>query len=168
MLFLAVLVLALSALGAYAAGFDVLLPLLVDLPGWKAEPADGADATAEGVRAVMAFRSYESGDRTLEVNIMVGMQAGMSWMPDYKEGYKMETNEGVMEVKKINGFLVSYMFERENNSGGIIVLLQDGSADPNKGAVLVLGFEGVGLDEMLKTAQRFNWAKMKEQVARLK
>jgi hypothetical protein len=29
-------------------------------------------------------------------------------MPDYKEGYRMETPEGLLEVKKINGFLVFF------------------------------------------------------------
>jgi hypothetical protein len=167
-LFLAVLVLVLPALGAYAAGFDALLPLLVDLPGWEAEPADGADASASGVRAVTAFRNYESGERRFEVNVLVGMQAGLTWMPDYQEGFKMETPEGLMEVKKINGFLVFYMFEQENSSGGIFVLLQDPGSKPDMGAVLAVNFEGLALDEALKTAQRFNWAKMKEQIARMK
>ncbi len=166
--FLVLLVLAVPALGVYAAGYDALLPLLVDLPGWEAESADGADASASGVRAVTAYRSYESGDRRFEANILVGMQAGMTWMPDYQEGFKLETPEGVIEVKKINGFLAFYTFERENSSGGIVVLLQDGATNPNTGAVFAISFEGLALDEALKTAQSFNWAKMKEQVAGVK
>jgi hypothetical protein len=167
-LFLAVLLLALPALGAYAAGFDALLPLLIDLPGWEAEPADGAEATEEGVRAVTAYRNYASGNQSFDVNILVGMQAMMTWMPDYKEGFKMETLEEVMEVKNINGFLVFYTYEWENKSGGIIVLLQGGEDNPDLGAVFAVDFEGLSLDEALNTAQRFDWAKMKEQIARLK
>lgn len=165
---LALLVLVLPVLGVYAAGYDALLPLLVDLPGWEAEPADGADASASGMRAVTVYRAYESGERRFEVNILVGMQAGMTWMPDYKEGFKLETPEGVMEVKKINSFLVFYTFEQEDNSGGIVVLLQDGATNPDMGAVFAISFEGLALDEALKTAQHFSWVKMKEQVARLK
>ena len=165
---LVLLLLALPALGLYAAGYDALLPLLVDLPGWEAEPAEGADASSSGMRAVTAYRSYESADRSLEANILVGMQAGMAWMPDYKEGFKLETSEGLMEVKKINGFLAFYSFEKEDSSGGIVVLLQDGSTNPNMGAVFIVSFEGLTLQEALKAAQSFNWAKMKEQVAALK
>ena len=170
MLFLAVLTLALvgPALQVYAAAYDALLPLLVDLPGWEAEPADGADASAQGMRAVTAYRTYESGDRRFEANLLIGSQAVMTWMPDYKEGFKVETTEGLMEVKKITGFLVFYTFEREGNSGGILVLLQDSGNKPEMGAVLAISFEGLALDEALKNAQRFPWARMKEQVGKLK
>jgi hypothetical protein len=122
----------------------------------------------QGMRAVTVYRTYESGDRRFEVNLLAGNQAGMSWMPEYKEGYKMETPEGLMEVKKIAGFLVFYMFEQESNSGGIMVLIQDGTAKPEAGAVFAITFEGLPLEEALKTAQRFSWAKMKEQVGKLK
>jgi len=71
-------------------------------------------------------------------------------------------------VKKINGFLVFYMFEQEDQSGGIVVLPQDDATKPDMGAVFAISFEGLALDEALKIAQRFSWAKMKEQVARLK
>jgi hypothetical protein len=74
----------------------------------------------------------------------------------------------LMEVKKINGFLAFYSFEKEDSSGGIVVLLQDGSTNPNLGAVFIVSFEGLTLQEALKAAQSFNWAKMKEQVAALK
>jgi hypothetical protein len=170
MLFLAALTLALvsPALQVYAAAYDALLPLLVDLPGWEAEPADGADASAQGMRAVTVYRTYESGDRRFEVNLLIGSQAMMSWMPDYKEGFKVETPEGLMEVKKIAGFLVFYTFEREDSSGGILVLLQDPGNKPEMGAVLAISFEGLALDEALKNAQRFPWARMKEQVGKLK
>ena len=163
------LVLVSPAFQAEAAGYEALLPLLVDLPGWEAEPADGADASVEGMRAVTVYRTYESGERTFEVNLLIGLQAGMTWMPDYKDGYKVETPEGLMEVKKIAGFLVYYLFEREENSGGIVVLIQETTAaKPDTGAVFAVSFEGLALDEALKTAQRFSWAKMKEQVGRLK
>ena len=162
------LVLAGPAFQASAAGYEALLPLLVDLPGWEAEPADGADASVQGMRAVTVYRTYESGDRKFEVNLLIGLQAGMTWQADYEEGYKVETPEGLMEVKKIAGFLVYCMFERENNSGGIMVSVQDGASKPDAGAVFAISFEGLALDEALKTAQRFSWAKMKEQVGKLK
>jgi hypothetical protein len=169
-LFLTVLGLALAypALQVHAAGYDALLPLLVDLPGWEAEPADGADASAQGVRAVTAYRTYESGDRSFEVNLLIGTQAMMTWMPDYREGFKVETPEGLMEVKRIAGFLVFYTFEQEDASGGILVLLQDPGSKPEMGAVLAISFESLALDEALKTAQRFPWARMKEQIGKLK
>lgn len=70
-------------------------------------------------------------------------------------------------MKKINGFLVFYMFEQEDSSGGIVVL-QYGATKLDTGAVFAIHFEDLALDEALKTAQRISWAKMKEQVGRLK
>jgi len=125
--------------------------------------------SVSGGEAVTVYRTYESGDRSFEVNLLFGTQAGLTWMPDYKEGWKMQTPEGLMEVKRIAGFLVYYMFENESNSGGIVVLIQEATAaKPDTGAVFAVSFEGLALDEALKTAQRFSWAKMKEQVGRLK
>jgi hypothetical protein len=162
------LVLAGPALPASAAAYDALLPLLVDLPGWEAEPAEGMDATVQGMRAVTAYRNYESGDRRFEVNLLIGTQAGLVWMPNYQEGFRLETPEGLMEVKRIAGFLVYYTFEQASNSGGMVVLIQEAASNPNGGAVLTVSFEGLPLEEVLRMAQRFSWANMKEQVAKLK
>jgi len=163
-----VLVLAIGSVAANAASFDPLLPLLVDLPGWEAEPAGGWDASASGARAITVFRSYEGENRHFEVNVLIGMQAGMSWMPEYREGFKVESSEGSMEVRRINGFLVFLSFDQADSSGGILVLLNDPGSKPEMGAVMAISFEGLGLEEALKNAQRFNWAKMKDQIARLK
>jgi hypothetical protein len=159
------LLLLLPALGASAAGLEGLLPLMVDQPGWEAEKADGADMSASGVHAVTVFRTYQDGDRRFEVSILVGTQASASWMPDYKEGWRMQTPEGVMEVRRIKGFLVWDSFVSEEASGGIIVLLQETQAE--NGAILAISYEGVGRDEAMTLAQRFNWARMKTEVGKL-
>jgi hypothetical protein len=168
-LFTALLALALlcPALRTEAAGYKALLPLLVDFPGWEAEPAEGAEASAEGMRAVTVYRTYESGERKFEANLLVGLEAEVSWLPEYKDGYRVETSEGLLEVKEIAGFLVSYMFVRQNKSGGILVLLQAGAYKPGTGAVLAISFEGLPLEEALQMAQHFDWAKMKDQVGKL-
>jgi hypothetical protein len=168
LLLLAVVALISQAPGLFAASFDALLPLMVDLPGWEAEAADGADASASGMHAVTVYRSYQSDDRTFDVNVLIGTQASSTWMPAYKEGYKAETPEGIVEVKKINGFLVFSAFENEGGSGGIVVLQLDAASSSDTGAVLSISFEGLAREEALKLAQRFNWAKMKEQAAKLK
>ena len=92
----------------------------------------------------------------------------MTWMPDYKEGLKVETPEGMTEVRKINGFLVFLSFETEGNSGGIVVQLQEAASNAGNGAVFVISFQGLALDEALKTAQRFNCVSMKAQAAKLR
>ena len=162
------MVLVLAPFGLYAESFDALLPLMVDLPGWEADKADGADVSATGLRAITAYRSYSNGERTLEANILIGMQAAAAWMPNYQEGFKTETPDGVMEVKKINGFLVFYVFEHEGGSGGIIVLLRDAKSKTDLQSVFSVTFQGLSREEAMQTAQRFSWQKMKEQVALIK
>ena len=162
------MVLVLAPFGLYAESFDALLPLMVDLPGWEADKADGADVSATGVRAITAYRSYSNGERTLEANILIGMQAAAAWMPNYQEGFKTETPDGVMEVKKINGFLVFYVFEHEGGSGGIIVLLRDAKSKTDLQSVFSVTFQGLSREEAMQTAQRFSWQKMKEKVALIK
>lgn len=165
---LALCILVLAPFGLYAESFDALLPLMVDLPDWEADKADGADVSASGVRAITAYRSYSNGERTIEATILIGMQAAAAWMPEYQDGFKTETPEGVMEVKTINGFHVFYVFEQEGGSGGIIVLLQEARSKADLQSVFSVTFAGLSREEALQTAQRFSWQKMKEQVARIK
>jgi hypothetical protein len=165
---LAALCLLVPALGLSAAGVDNLLVLMVDLPGWEAEKADGADMTYQGMRTVTASRNYQSGEKTFAASILIGIQAAAAWMPSYKEGYKVESPEAAMEVRRLNGFLVYEMFEKAGGSGGIVVLLQEAAKETDTGAVFAVSFEGMARDEAMKTAQRFSWAKMKAQVGTLK
>ena len=60
------------------------------------------------------------------------------------------------------------MFDSEDNSAESSLQLLDSADKPESGAVLAISFSGLPLEEALKTAQRFNWARMKEQIAKLK
>jgi hypothetical protein len=162
------LVLALAPSGLFAASFDALLPLMVDLPGWEAEKAVGADMSATGTQAVMATRSYTKEKGSFEAAILIGMQAAGAWTPQYQEGFKMETPEGRMEVRRINGFLVFSAFSQADASGGILVLLQEAGGKTGVPSVFSVTFEGLPLEEALRTAQQFSWPKMKDQAARIK
>lgn len=167
----AVLALVLLAAPAalFAAAYDPLLPLLVDLAGWKADPPDGIDLSAAGMQGVTVVREYSSGDKGLTATIMLGDQVGVTWSPEYREGFKLVSTEGSMEVRKIDGFLVYHVFDAGDSSGGIVVLLLETAADkPGTGAVFVLAFDGMPLDEGVALAQKFDWKKMRDAAARVK
>jgi hypothetical protein len=167
-IFAACFILAASA-GLFAASFDPLLPLLVDIAGWKADKAEGIDFSQAGMQGVSVIREYSSGEKGLSAAIMMGTQAGAQWMPEYKEGFKVESPEGSMEVRKLNGFLVYQAYNIGDSTGGLIVLLLEAAADkPGSGALLVVSFEGVSFDEGLKLAQKFDWKKMKDTAAKVK
>jgi hypothetical protein len=166
---LAAVFLLVAPSGLIAASFDSLLPLLVDLAGWQAEKAEGIDLGQAGMKGVSVYREYTSGDKGLSAAVLLGSQVGASWMPDYREGFKMETSEGTMEVGMINGFLVYRGFDKGDSSGGIMALLLEAVANkPESGAVFVLTFDGITLEEGLKLAQKFDWKRMKDAAARVK
>jgi hypothetical protein len=155
--------------GLFAAAFDPLLPLLVDIAGWQAEKAEGIDLSQAGMQGVTVVREYKSGGKGLTASIMLGSQAGITWMPDYKEGFKGESEEGSMEVKRINGFLVYQIYNKGDATGGVVVLLIETIPDkPGSGALLVVSFEDMSLDEGLKLAQKFDWKKIKDAAAKVK
>jgi hypothetical protein len=166
---LAMCLLLVAPAGLFAAAYDPLLPLLVDLAGWKAGKAEGIDLSQAGMQGVTVVREYTSGEKGLTASVMLGSQVGITWMPDYKEGFKAETEEGSLEVRKINGFLAYQAYDKDDASGGLVVLLIETTADkPNSGALFVVSFEGLPLDEGLKLAQKFDWKKMKDAAARVK
>jgi len=153
----------------FAASYDSMLPLLVDLAGWQAEKAEGVDFSQAGMPGVSVIRDYTNGNKSLSVAIMLGMQAGAQWMPEYKEGFKVETTEGSMEVRRVNGFLVYQAYNKGDATGGVIVLLIEAAADkPGTGAVLVVSFDDISFDEGLKLAQKFDWKRMRDAAAKVK
>jgi len=153
----------------FAASYDPLLPLLVDLAGWEAEAAEGIDLAMAGIRGVTVVREYTSGEKKVSASLFTGAQVGITWASEYEEGFKLESVEGAMEVRKIGGFLVYHVYDRDDASGGLVVLLLEAVADkPESGAVFVLSFDGMPLDDALKLAQKFDWKRMKDAAGRVK
>jgi hypothetical protein len=168
-LLLTVLVCCVAPIGLYAASYEPLLPLLVDIAGWQAEAAEGIDLSQAGMQGVTVVREYKSGEKGFTAAITLGSMVGITWMPEYKEGFKGESDEGSMEVKRINGFLAYQAYSEGDATGGLVVLLIETTADkPGSGALLVFTFEGIPLDEGLKLAQKFDWKKLKEAAAKVK
>jgi hypothetical protein len=167
--FLTVLLLLAVPAGLFAAAYDSLLPLLVDIAGWQGEKAEGIDLSQAGMQGVTVVREYKSGGKGLTAAIMLGSQVGITWTPEYKEGFKAQTEEGSLEVRKINGFLAYTAYNKDNASGGIVVLLIETTPDkPDSGALLVVSFEDLPLDEGLKLAQKFDWKRIKDAAAKVK
>ena len=158
LLLLAVLTLVLAGPAAKtpAESYEALLPLLVDLPGWKARPAHVLNQSSSEVRNVAAIRSYESGERRLDVYLQIGTNAIRAW--DLRQ----------FQTRKIADFLVFRQFNPGDRSGTIIVVLNDSIDWPEMNAVLAIECRGLPLDQALSTAQRFSWPKMKDQVGKLK
>ena len=166
-LFIIILAFSFLPLELYADAYESLFPLLIDLSGWDGEAPDGVDMSYTGMRAITATREYGNGDKKIEVAILIGMQTMGAWNPGYQEGFKMETTDTLMEVKKINGFPVFYTYEKDEHSGAIMVLVQEALNKPDSGAVFLFNFKGLKIEEAHKVAQEFNWKKIKEKIEKL-
>ncbi len=165
--FIIILAFSFLPLELYADAYESLLPLLIDLSGWDGEAPDGGDMSYTGMSVITATREYRNGDKKIEVAILIGMLTMGGWNPGYQEGFKMETMDTLMEVKKINGFTVLYTYEKDEHSGMVMVLIQEALNKPDSGAVFVFNFEGLKIEEAHTLAQEFNWKKIKEKIGKL-
>ncbi len=168
LMFLISIFILFPALLVYAASYQDFIPFLIDLPGWKAEKPDGADIDMVGVTAISAARKYTSGNKKIEAAILIGQMMMGAWNIGYQEGFKMETPDIKLEVKKINGFMVFNSYEKDKSSGLIMVLLNEAMAEGSTGAVFSFSFKGMNGEEAVKLAQKFDWKKVKAKVEKIK
>ncbi|HYD30950.1 MAG TPA: hypothetical protein VEB64_08870 [Azospirillaceae bacterium] len=151
---LACLVLLASPAGA-AEGFRQLMPLLVDLPGWQAERADGSSMEISGQTMTTAQRDYEQGDKGVHAQIMTGAPAeaqiaassGLNTM-------KFETTEERITTEEMDGFPVTHSYTFADKAGTVLVML-------GKGSLFAFTFENLPEEEAMALARKFDWKAMK-------
>ncbi len=159
--FLVMILLATFSLPAYAQNHTALTPLLVNLSGWQAEKADGMSMSTGGMRMVTANRSYKKGGQELNATIMIGSQAmTMGQM----QQMQMETEEVRVKTTTIDGFQISLNYDKQENSGGIMVIL---GSNQNNTAMFILNFQGMDENQALKLAKKFDWQAMKKSAGKL-
>jgi len=139
-----------------------LAPLLTDLEGWEADKAEVTDATFQNFRTINVSREYEKDDQTLDASIVIGYQAAVMWNPMYYEGFKMEAEDSIVDVKKTDGFFVFHSYQKSDKTGMCVVLLQETSQQERTGAIFAFSYEGIEDSEGLELAKKFDWKKMSE------
>ncbi len=144
-------------LGAFAGNLPEYRSLCMqfpDLGGWKVSECDGMKMTNPMFGEVLtASKTYTSGDKSVDVSVLSGMQAMMMWAP-YQSGTTIENENELMKVETIDGFPVGIAYDKKARSGGVAVQLA-----PN--AVLVLNYEKMDWKEALKLAKKFDWKKLR-------
>lgn len=139
-------------------GYQYLVPLLIELPGWTAGKPDGMAMEAGGSRMVMAQRGYERGEAQLSAQIVLG-PAAQTVVASANAGVKIETSEGRMNSGPIDGLQVTRTFQVKDKSGAIVVALADAAA-------FLLTFNGIDEDEALKLSKAFDWPKLRAAVGK--
>jgi hypothetical protein len=130
-------------------GFQRFVPLLVDLPGWKAAKADGMAMEMAGSSMVTATRNYERGTAKVNVSVLMGAPA-QGALAATNSGFKMETSDLRMSTATVDGMQVSKTYTISNKTGAILVALTNN-------AVLTLSYNGVDEDEAMGLAKKFDW-----------
>ena len=164
---LAALILLIPAASIFPQSYETLLSFLVDLPGYSGEEPEGMDVSSSDLKAVSVSWEYSKGASELHAGILVGQQSAGVWNPGYQEGLKMETPDGIMEVKGEDGFMMFHSYNKGKKEGMIAVLLDKGDAGGGGGAVFVFAYKGIDNNEGLSLAKRFDWKKIKEKVQSL-
>ena len=149
--------LAFAALGAASISsaaraqqsFQRFVPLLVELPGWKANKPDGMAMEVAGGSMVTATRAYERGAAHVNASILTGM-AAQGALAATSTGIKIETADMHIGTSTIDGFQVTKSYTISNKAGAIMVAL-------GPAAVFTLAVTGISEDEALTLAKKFDW-----------
>lgn len=144
-----------------AADHTLLTPLLVDINGWKAEPASGMTMDMGSSKMINAAREYRQGGKEINAMVMLGNQA---MTQGSMQAMKAENAEGKMSVSTIDGFKVMSQYSKTEKSGAVIVFL---TQKQEQGAMFTLVYKGLSEKEGLETAKKFNWKEMKNSVDNL-
>ena len=140
---------------ASAQDYHQLIPLLIDLKGWNAEPAEGMNMDMGSYKMINVVRSYSRNSGELEAMIMIGNQA----MPQGPmETMHAESDDSVMNMRQIDGFNVYTVHDKKENSGNVTVFL---TRKETQGAMFAISYQGISESEAMDLAKQFNWNKMK-------
>lgn len=146
---------------AFAQNQEVLKPLLTDLTGWKAEPAEGMSMDMGTMKMTNATRQYEKGDATVSAVLMVGNNA----MTQGQFGnMNMDSDRSKVIIKEMNGFKTTQAYDKQEGSGNFMVFL---SQKGTNSGFLAVTYEGISMQEAEKIAKKFDWNKMKKAVEKL-
>jgi len=155
--------LLLAASSAWAQSYEALTPLLIDLPGWKADAAQGTSMDVQGAKMTTATRTYEQDGKEIVAQIVTGGSAAAAANAMANtNAMQMENAEQKISIKTIAGFQVTSTFNKVEKSGTMMIVLAQGK---DGGGFFSFTFKGITDEEASKLAEKFDWKKMQESAA---
>ncbi len=146
---------------AHAEEHRSLTPLLIDLQGWEAEKAEGMSMDTGTIKMTNATRGYTKDNKVITAMVFIGNNA---MTQGQMQEMKAESMEVKVSISKIDGFQVHTSYDKNENSGSVIVFL---SRSQTQGATFIVSYEGLSKKEALSLSKKFNWKKMKAVVEEL-
>jgi hypothetical protein len=135
--------------------FQRFVPLLVELPGWKGNKAEGMAMEVAGGNMITATRGYERGAAHVNASLLTGM-AAQGALAATSTGIKIETADMHIGTSTIDGFQVTKSYTVSNKAGAVLVAL-------GPAAVFTLAYTGINEDEAFGLAKKFDWKAMQAQ-----
>jgi hypothetical protein len=130
-------------------GYQRLIPLLIDLPGWTGTAPTGTDEERNGGRVMGALRTYVRGDARFFISIVSGIAAMSKDNGGGSLHLALRGRQGQHEsTSAIDGFPVKI------SSSPTIVFI---SVTLSPDALLSFVFNNVAEAEAIVIAQKFDW-----------
>jgi hypothetical protein len=147
----------------HAEKYEKLYDLFGDKKKWKGKDPEGVEMNMPNMKMLSATKVYTKDDSEVTAMIMIGSSAMMG--PMIANGqWNFETEQGKAKSEEIDGFMVHSIYDKENNTGGVMVLLLEGEEEQ---AYFNLMFENLSEKEGWEMAKSFDWKKMKKKVESL-
>ena len=146
---LALPVLLAASLAEADQAFQRFLPLFVDLDGWQGKKPDGMSMEMSNTSITTATRDYTRGSAQAHASVMMGPSAAGALAP-LLSGMNVSTTEGHMVTATMHGMQVLKTYSNAQKSGALMVAL-------DKTAMFSFSYTGLGEDEALALAEKFDW-----------
>ncbi len=159
----AMIIIFISSLASFALAQQTnsLTPLLINLKGWRADPAEGMNMNMNGIKMTNAVREYQKGKADVTATIMIG--SNMMTQGQMQQ-INVENSSSVMKTKKVNGFNLYINHNKNDNTGVVIIYLDKTKSEQS---LFVVSYEGLSAKEGLEFAKKFNWSKIKKATGKL-
>jgi hypothetical protein len=132
-----------------AEEYERFFPFLVELEGWSGDAPHGLDLEVPGASFLSAAREYRRDVARLNVSVVTGPTA-QGVTAATAANVDVEAGDTRMRTATIAGLPVARSFTAHDRTGVIMVAL-------GPTAMFSVVFDGVGEDEALALAQRFDW-----------
>jgi hypothetical protein len=129
--------------------FQRFLPLFVDLDGWQGKKPDGMSAAMSNISMTTAQREYQRGPAQVRASVMMGQAAAGALAP-IQSGMNLQTADSHMITSTMHGMSVLKTYNTPQKTGALVVAL-------GKEAVFSFSYNGIGEDEALALAGKFDW-----------
>ncbi len=153
-----------APVSVYAAQYESLSPLLIDLEGWQAEPAEGMDMDMGGTKIIQAMRQYARNGKEADAMIMIGNTMMTMAHTQGMQSMNIETAQDKVKKTTIDGFQVSMHHSKVDNEGAVVVVLP---GIGQVGAIFVFNYKGLNENDGLSTAKQFDWKSIEQQTRKL-